>query len=66
MVSFVVQFLDRERKVVWLMIQQKMVYERGIFENSFPFQIQELIMDLVGNKGGIVIFDNTGLSWSKD
>ena len=65
-VSFGVQFLDRERKAVWLMIQQKMVYKICIFEDSFPIQIYELIMDFVGNEIGIVISDSRGLSWSKN
>lgn len=42
-----------------------MVYKGGILENSFIFQSYELVMNLISNVGGIVIFDSRGLSKSK-
>ena len=37
-----------------------MVYKDGVLENSFIFQSHELVMNLVSDVGGNVIFDSTG------
>jgi len=37
-----------------------MDYKRSVFENSFSIQIQELFMDFVGNKSGVIILDLSG------
>ena len=42
-----------------------MVYKGGVLENSFIFQSHELVMNLVSNVGGKVIFDGRGLPKSK-
>lgn len=65
-ISSGVKFQDREWEIVWLIKEHKMVYKGGVLENSFIFQSHELVMNLVSNVGGKVIFDSRELSRSKN
>lgn len=62
LISLGVQFLDPERELIYLVIQEHMKQQSRIFENSFSGKSSELFMHSVCNELGIIKNDSRRLS----